>query len=267
MQRHYQTRLKGQVVAVTGATSGIGRAVALEAASQGATVLLLARRTELLTHLAQQCENLAQSPAYPFTVDLADRQAIETTVEKISSTTPHVDILVNCAGYGQFEWFRDMTVADIESLFKVNTIGTILLTRLMVPLMFDRGGHIINIGSMAGKLVTPKTAIYAASKAALIAVANGLRIELKPLGINVTTVNPGPVDTPFFEHADKTGEYLKHISWLALDPVDLAVRIVAIFNKPVRELNLPHFMALAARLYPLMPSLGDRLIERFGDQK
>ncbi|MCH4057411.1 SDR family NAD(P)-dependent oxidoreductase [Lapidilactobacillus gannanensis] len=259
--------LSDQVVVVTGASSGIGRAVALEAASRGARLFLLARRVELLEEVKVQCERLSLTEATVIAVDLSDLTSLEAAVATIKQATDQINVLVNAAGFGDFELFTDIPVAKIQKMFAVNILGLMILTRELVPLMFAPAGHIISLGSMAGKLQTPKSAVYAATKAAVIAFSNSLRLELRPLGVKVTTVNPGPVKTDFFATADQGNQYLAKIAWLSLDAEHLAQRIVNSFGRNVREINAPWFMEVAARLYPLVPQLGDYLAGTLGNQK
>ena len=113
----------------------------------------------------------------------------------------------------------------------------------------------------------PIVSIKIAFVFALIAFANGIRLELKPLHIYVTTINPGPVATPFFDSFDPDGTYLKKIGPVVLDAREVAQKTVDIFGKNKRELNLPFAMAIGARLYPLFPSIGDFLIVHLFDKK
>lgn len=262
-----QNKLRDQVVVVTGASSGIGRAVALEAASQGARLFLLARHQDALLDVKANCERLSQAEATAISVDIGEVSEIEAAVEKIKTRTDRVDVLFNSAGFGDFKVFAQVPVARIQQMFAVNVLGLMVLTRELAPLLFDCRGHIINMGSMAGKIPTPKSAIYSATKAAVIAFSDALRLELRPLHVQVTTVNPGPVKTNFFKTADKGGQYVKKIAWLSLDAERLARRIVAAFHNSVREINAPWPMAVAARLYPLMPKVGDFFAATIGNQK
>ncbi|WP_125605649.1 SDR family NAD(P)-dependent oxidoreductase [Lapidilactobacillus bayanensis] len=266
MVNDYRT-LRGKVVVITGASSGIGRDIALEAASRGARVFLLARRLELLEEVRTECANLSLAQATAIQVDVSQMAELEHAVAQIQAETNRVDVLVNAAGFGDFETFAEIPVKRIEQMFRVNVFGMMLLTRMLAPMLFATKGHIVNIGSMAGKIQTPKSAVYAATKAAVIAFSNSLRLELKPLGVKVTTVNPGPVNTEFFNVADSGAQYLQKMAWLSLDPEKLAIRIVASFGQSVREINAPWFMEVAARLYPLAPKLGDFLASTIGNQK
>lgn len=266
MTNDYRT-LRDKVVVITGASSGIGRDIALESASRGARVFLLARRMELLDEVRNECANLSLARATAIQADVSDLSDLERAVERIKAETQQVDVLVNAAGFGDFESFVQIPLERIEQMFRVNVFGTMLLTRMLAPMLFATEGHIVNIGSMAGKIQTPNSAVYAATKAAVISFSNSLRLELKPLHVKVTTVNPGPVNTDFFNVAESGRQYLQKIAWLSLDPEKLATKIVANFGQNVREINAPWYMAAAAKLYPLAPKLGDLLASTIGNQK
>ncbi|WP_171025046.1 SDR family NAD(P)-dependent oxidoreductase [Lacticaseibacillus zeae] len=246
-------------VVISGGSAGLGKAIGLEAAKKGATVVFLARRRDKLRQAQAEASSLSGRPAFAFPVDVADPVAIEAVVERIHATVGSVDVLVNAAGFGHFENAFDTDMHLVERMFRVNVLGTMYLTKLLGRDMAVRGqGHIINVSSMAGKTATPKSAIYSATKFAVVGYSNGLRLELKPFGVNVTTVNPGPIATDFFKSAGAL-DYLASVSWLVLDPDKLARRIVATFNHPVREINTPWLMNLGADLYTLFPHIGDWL--------
>ncbi|TGD25440.1 SDR family oxidoreductase [Companilactobacillus suantsaicola] len=262
--------LLNQTVVVTGASSGIGKDVAVNAAISGANVILIARNQDKLLQVKNECIRVgAESAQHEFiSIDMSDPEQISSGVEKIFNLTDDVDVLVNAAGFGDFSNFLETDFGKIEKMFRVNVLGLMLLTRLVAEKMIDEGrGHIFNVGSMAGKITTPKSAAYAATKAAVIAFSDGLRLELKPMGVWVTTINPGPVDTNFFSVADHNGTYLESVKNFVLDPNKLAWEIVNTFNKNKREINRPRIMELAAVLYKLAPSLGDYFAATLGNRK
>ena len=123
----------------------------------------------------------------------------------------------------------------------------------------SRKGHIINIVSMAGLIATSKSSLYSATKFAAIGFSNALRLELIPYGVYVTTVNPGPIRTGFFDQADPDGSYLKSVDRFLLEPDAVARKIVKIIGKNKRELNLPVLLNLAHKFYTLFPKLADKL--------
>lgn len=259
--------LTGKVFVITGGSSGIGKTVALDAAEQGATVVLLARNRSKLAAVRAECANLSGNSAYALVLDVSDPVAIDSVWERITSSVDHVDYLLNAAGFGVFEEALSTPMATAEAMLRTNVLGTMYMTRLVGRMMIDQGfGHIFNIASMAGKIPTPKSAVYAATKAAVIAYSDALRMELRPAGVFVTTVNPGPVRTNFFTRAGAQ-DYEKSVDMFALDPETVAQHILRAVNRPVREINLPGIMAAAAKLYPLFPHVGDYLVANVFDRK
>ena len=155
-----------------------------------------------------------------------------------------------------------------EKMFRVNVLGTIYLSKFTALQMAARKrGAIINIASMAGKIATPKSSVYSATKAAVLGYSDALRLELKPLGISVMTVNPGPIRTKFFDKADKSGNYLEKINGIVLNPELVAEKIVHSIGTAKRELNLPFFFNIANVGYTLFPRLGDFLAAGIFNQK
>lgn len=262
--------LLNQTVVVTGASSGIGKDVAINAAKSGANLILIARSEDKLIQVKNECIRVgAESSHHEYlSIDMSDPDQISDGVNKIFEISDDIDVLVNAAGFGDFSNFLDADFDKIEKMFRVNVLGLMLMTRLVASKMIDNGrGHIFNVGSMAGKITTPKSAAYAATKAAVIAFSDGLRLELKPFGVYVTTINPGPVATNFFDVADHNGSYLDSVKNFVLDPDKLAWTIVNTFDKNKREINRPCYMELAAVLYKLAPSLGDYFASTLGNRK
>lgn len=260
--------LRNKVVVVTGASSGMGRSIALESAGRGAAVVLIARNKAKLQEIAAEAKELSGAAALVVPTDMGKADEIEASFKQIIAGVEHVDYLVNAAGFGKFETFMDSNMQDATNMFQVNVLGLMYLTRLLGRVMIDqKEGQIINFGSIAGKVPTVKSAAYSASKAAVIQFSNVLRLELKPFGVKVMTVNPGPVYTNFFNIADQSGNYVKKVQQFMLDPDDVAWQVVHYFGSDKRELNLPLSLALAAKLYNLFPRLGDAVSLRFASRK
>ncbi|WP_156321172.1 SDR family NAD(P)-dependent oxidoreductase, partial [Bacillus sp. JCM 19041] len=140
---------------------------------------------------------------------------------------------------GIFKHVWDIDQKETEQIMRVNVLGMIALTRTVIPIMKEKqSGHIIQIGSQAGKLATAKASVYAASKHAVIGYSNALRLELKPFNIAVSTVNPGPIATPFLKQADPSGSYEAVIKKWLLDPKKVAERVVRLIETPKREVNM-----------------------------
>ena len=260
--------LREKVVVVTGASSGIGRSIALESASRGADVILIARNEERLREIAQEAKQLFGGNAFVFPTDMSKADQIESTFGKIIQHVKHIDFLVNAAGFGIFENFLETTPKQVTEMFQTNVLGLMYFTRLIARIMIDqKQGQVINVGSIAGIIPTTKTAAYSATKAAVIQFSNVLRLELKPFGVKVMTVNPGPVYTNFFNVADKTGNYVNNVQRFMLDPDDVAWQVVHFFGSNRRELNLPVSLAALAKLYQIFPKLGDWASLKFGSRK
>lgn len=253
-------KLNNKVVVVTGGSTGLGEAICYEAAKQGAIVIVCARRKEQIEKVSEICQQLSQQPSFAYPVDVSDAKSIQALVTKIQQKVGTVDVLVNNAGFGIFEDFLSFDLEQARQMFEVNFFGMLYLTQaLAIDMVEQKQGQIINIASMAGKMATPKSTIYSATKFAVLGFSNALRLELKPHHVQVTTVNPGPIKTTFFDQADPSGEYLDKIDWFVLDPQKLAKLIVNNMIRPKREINRPYAMSFAARCYDLFPTIGDYL--------
>ncbi len=204
-----------------------------------------------------RCQELGAPASYAYELDIADPESVEKTTARIFAEVGTIDVLVNNAGFGLFENFIETDLAIARKMFDVNVLGLMTFTqKVAIKMAEQHQGHIINVASMASKMATPKTAIYTATKFAVRGFSDALRLELKPLGIAVTTVNPGPIKTNFFETADPKGTYLESVDWIVLNPTILAGEIVNSMGSSRREINRPLLMEGAARLYGLFPHLG-----------
>ena len=252
--------LTGQTVLVTGASSGLGEQLAYAAAARGANLVLAARRQAQLTSVADQCRLLSEAQAVAIRCDLSHVSEIEALFAQIDHLFGQLDLVINAAGFGYLAPAVEIDAAMMAKMLRVNSLGVMLVSQLAAQRMLAaKHGEIVNIASIAGKIATPKSAVYAATKAALIAYDNALRLELKPAGINVLTVNPGPIETDFFKTADPSGHYLDSVRWLALNPVKFAEVIMSKVGHHHRELNRPRLMAAANLGYQVAPKLGDWL--------
>lgn len=261
-------KLENRIALVTGASSGLGEQIAYQLAKKGAIVVLCARNLERLKKVAKACTDFRGKKAYAITMDVADPEQIEKVVHQVEIEIGPIDILINDAGFGLMQNAIDFDMQVAEKMFRVNVLGTIYLSKFIALQMAARKqGAIINIASIAGKIATPKSSVYSATKAAVLEYSNALRLELKPLGISVMTVNPGPIQTAFFDKADKSGEYLKKINGIVLNPELVAEKIVCSIGTARRELNLPYFFNIANVVYTLFPRFGDFLAAGIFNQK
>ena len=193
-------------------------------------------------------------------IDITDDQALDTLVADLYLRYGKIDVLINNAGYGIFEEFDQISDQDIHQMFEVNTFALMNLSRIFGARMKQAGqGHIVNIVSMAGLIASSKSSLYSATKFAAIGFSNALRLELLPFGVYVTTVNPGPIKTAFFDQADPDGSYVKAVDKYMLEPEFVAGKIVKSFGKKKREMNLPGILNLAHKLYTLFPRIADKM--------
>jgi len=191
--------LRGRVALITGASSGIGRAVAIRLASDGLNLVLWARRMERLQELGGQIENRFSVTVGYESVDVRDRGAVSDMAERLTARCGTPDILVNNAGLAAgMDFVQDADLEDWDCMIDTNVKGLLYVTRAIVPRMVERGsGHVVNIGSIAGRQVYPGGSVYCASKHAVQAVTEGAGIDLLGTGVRVSGVSPGLVETEF----------------------------------------------------------------------
>jgi NADP-dependent 3-hydroxy acid dehydrogenase YdfG len=190
-----------RIALITGATSGIGEATARTFAAQGWDVIITGRRTARLKELKKELEGEYGVEVLALSFDIRDRHQIEASLGALPDRFRRIDILVNNAGLAAgLEHIDEGASVDWEAMIDTNIKGLLYTTRLVSRLMIEAGGgHIINIGSIAGRQVYENGAVYCASKHAVNALSQGMRIDLVRHGIRVTEVRPGMVETEFSE--------------------------------------------------------------------
>ena len=259
--------LRNEVVLITGGSSGIGKALALEAARRGAIVVVTARNEEKLEQVAKQCLLLSGRPAFAYRMDATSPDDIDEVLDKIQHQVGGIDVLVNSAGLGGFTPAASQSYKTMRQMTDVNLLALMYISRCVARQMMDQGyGAIINLGSADGKIPTPNSAAYSASKAGVIQFDNVLRMEVADYGVQVLTVNPGPVSTPFFEKADQDGSYRSHLpKWMFISADELACRVWNNVGYKTREINVPGYVAYLGWAYQVFPGLGDWTIKKFFD--
>ncbi|HVF01828.1 MAG TPA: SDR family NAD(P)-dependent oxidoreductase [Rubrobacteraceae bacterium] len=194
--------LKGKVALVTGASSGIGEAAARSLAQRGAAVTLVARNEERLGFIVREI-SAAGGQALAVKTDVTDKNSVRDTVERTVEQFGTLDVLVNNAGLGLSGRVAELRSEDLRYVFEVNMLGPLNCVQAALPHM-RRGGRIINVSSVVGKRAIPKVGGYCATKFALNALSDSLRVEVADRGITVTSVYPGTTRTAFRENSRRT---------------------------------------------------------------
>ena len=223
--------LEGKLAVVTGATSGIGAALTRRLASDGATVIALGRRGDALAAEAAR----AEGRVIPVCGDLGDPRGRASVVGEIERHAPRIDVLVNNAGQAAYASPFELGTTGWRALFEINLHAAIELAVALAP-RIPPGGHLINVSSVTARFApNARFAGYAATKAALDRATEALRLELDPLGIAVTQLAPGLVDTPLYDKVagfsatrDKIAKQVPR--WLS--PSDIADTIVWVLTRP-----------------------------------
>ena len=248
--------IAGQIALVTGASSGIGAAVAEDLARRGATVVTTARRAAELEATAERCR-VHTAGSFALTADLAEpgegERVVATTVERLG----RVDILVNNAGVSLHRHALKTTAADVEHVLRVNFLSAVGTTMAAVPGMVSRGsGSVINVTSVAGYVPNPMESAYGASKAALNLWSHGLAVDLHGTGVHVGVLSPGPIDTEIWDKDEVPSSYQgkKYPAQVVADGV------ARMIERRLVHLTVPRRFGAVGPMYTL-PGLG-RLVRR-----
>ncbi len=191
--------LKGKIVFITGATSGIGKASAYKYAELGASLILAARRTDRLKNISQDLKSVFNIKVNEIEMDVRNYEEVMKKISGFTEEWKNIDILVNNAGLARgLSKIQDGSAEDWNEMIDTNVKGLLYVSKCVIPLMMkNKSGHIINIGSIAGREVYPMGNVYCATKHAVDAITKSMRMELLGTGIKVTTIDPGLVETEF----------------------------------------------------------------------
>jgi short-subunit dehydrogenase len=239
------------VTFVTGASSGLGRQIAMSLAARGDAVVVVARRGELLDALAREIE-AAGGWARAIACDVTDREQVSRAVALVESTDGPIERLVSCVGGGKRSTIDDFRAAQVEQMLSLNVMATANCLEAILPRMLQRKrGHIVAISSLAAARGLTGAAEYSAAKAALSTLLEGLRIDLKPRGIDVTTLSPG------FVRSDEN----RKRRFMEV-PLDAAVaRMVKAIERRHRSYSFPQWLAFfLAVFHCLPPTLADAIV-------
>jgi NADP-dependent 3-hydroxy acid dehydrogenase YdfG len=216
-----------KTVLVTGATSGIGKAIAEKFSQAGHRLIITGRREERLNHLVEAMRKSGNTAVYKLVFDIRDRKAVEEAIDSLPEEWKDIDVLVNNAGLAVgLEPIQEGVIDDWERMIDTNVKGLLYISRKIMPVMIKRKtGHIINIGSIAGKETYPNGNVYCASKHAVDALSKAMRTDLLPHRIKVTQIRPGLVETEFSEvrfKGDKKTAAKVYEGFQALTGADIA---------------------------------------------
>jgi short-subunit dehydrogenase len=246
-----------QVAVVTGASSGIGAALARELASRGWLCVLLARREERLSALAHEIGGEYE------VCDVSDRAAVDDVAARVLSRHREIKLLVNNAGVPARATFLDGDPERIEQVVRTNYLGSVWCLRAFLPgLEAARPSDVVNVVSVAGTVAFPPSGPYSASKHAQLAFSRATSASLRGRGIRVHTVNPGFVETEGFpQRAVLASPFFRRA---VLDPEDVARHIADRVGEPPRETTIPRLYRLPGVLQAVAPNVVARLIARRG---
>ncbi|QDO93047.1 SDR family NAD(P)-dependent oxidoreductase [Formosa sediminum] len=226
--------MNSKIALITGATSGIGKATAYEFAKHNIKLILCGRRQDRLDAIQKELENLTD--IYTLNFDVRDKKSVLHAIDSLPEAFSNINILINNAGNAHgLDTIQDGDLEDWDAMMDINVKGVLYVSKAIMPKMVaNKSGHIINIGSSAGKEVYPKGNVYCATKHAVLAITEGMRIDMNPYGIKVGAVNPGLVETEFSKvrfKGDPKAD-LVYKGFKALQPQDVAEIIYFVISRP-----------------------------------
>jgi short-subunit dehydrogenase len=246
---------KQRVAVITGASSGIGAALARALAARGWHCVLLARRGDRLKEIA------AETGSEIEICDVSSADAVKETAARVLERHPAIDLLINNAGIPSHGSFLSASPERIEQVIRTNYLGSVWSLRAFLPgLERAQPSHVVNIVSVAGTTVVPDAGPYSASKHAQLAFSRALRAELRPRGISVLTVNPGPVTTEGFPQTRLINK--RSMRWAVLTPERIAAKIVRAIERGKGEVVFPRWMRIAGISTGLFPATVTRVVAK-----
>jgi short-subunit dehydrogenase len=261
--------IHSSVIVITGASSGIGRATALEFAKQRATLLLAARREGALQEVAQECEHLG-ARAVAVRTDVTYESDVQALARRAIDSFGRLDVWINNAAVSSFGRFEETPMDAFRKVIETNLFGYIHGARAAMPYFHEQGsGNLINVSSIVAVTAQPYTSPYTISQYAIRGLSDSIRMELSldnAKDIHVCTVLPGTIDTPIFQHAaNYSGRQTK-----AMTPVyparDVAKAIVGLVERPQREIIVGQAYYLAALQKTVAPDVFEPMMARQVDQ-
>ncbi len=245
-----------KVVFITGASSGIGQALAIELAKRGAKLGLLARRASVLEELVRDVER-AGGAAIALPADVRDAEAVRSSAQTLRERFGRIDLLVANAGVGATTHAAELKPSEVADVININVIGAVNSVVAVLPEMVERGeGHLVAISSLAAYRGLPKSGAYCASKAAVSAFFESLRVDLRGSGVDVTIIHPGFIKTPLTAGRQAEMPYLMELD-------DAVRKIIRAIETRRRSVAFPWQLASMVRAAMLFPvPLYDRIISK-----
>ena len=235
-----------RIALITGATSGIGKATAYELAKVGFKLILCGRRNEILGALEKDLNKITLTTSLCF--DVSDNLEVNRSISSLPKKWENINVLINNAGNAHgMDLFQDGNIDDWDKMIDINVKGLMYVTKAIIDNMIENSsGHIINIGSLAGREVYPKGNIYCASKYAVKAISQSLRLDLNKHNIKVSEINPGLVETSFSDvrfKGDKSKAKNVYKGYKALQANDIAEIISFVISRP-KHVNIADLLVL-----------------------
>jgi short-subunit dehydrogenase len=253
--------LAGKIVVVTGASMGIGEAIAKIFSDRGASVVMLSRDAGRVDAARARVGHGEQTLA--MACDVRHREDVDRAIGLTLHHFKRIDVWVNNAGHGMLDSVAQMEMAACREMFDTNLFGAVGAMQAVIPVMRQKGGGtIINISSVAGHIPVPFHAAYSATKFALNAMGKAAGVELKKDGIHVLTVCPGRVRTPFSENAVRGKEVKRVGSGRGISAERVARATLRGYLKQKREVIVPWTMHLPVKIYQLFPGFVEWVMER-----
>jgi serine 3-dehydrogenase len=239
-------RIQGRRVLITGATAGIGLACARVFAESGAHLILVGRRVEVLEEIRRELESTQGAEVRTATLDVRDREGIEALAAELEAEGASPDVLINNAGLARgFDLLHEAKIEDWEEMIDTNLKGLLYMTRRFLPRMVEEDrGHVVNLGSSAGWMVSPKGNIYNATKYAVRALTQAISVDLHGTRVRISSIDPAAVETEFAEvrfRGDKERAATVYEGYTPLAAEDVADAIRYVVGAP-EHVNVLHLV-------------------------
>ncbi len=223
--------MNSKIVWITGASTGIGKEIAMEFSKAGHVVIVTARRKSRLVNIVSEIK-FAGREAMAFVCNVASERSVNSTAKRILENYGRIDCLVNNAGVTTFKSFLDTKLFDYDYIMDINLRGSFLTMKsVLKPMMKKRSGHIINVVSVSANTVYTNSSVYSASKAGLLALSNCVRKEVRKMNIKVTNILPGATETAMWDAKTRQKSRNRMMS-----PQDIAAIVLQAFEQPKRIL-------------------------------